>query len=46
MINQIENLIIKSKKKIKFGSEHKNKKESVISNKPTFNNFNNKNKNS
>ena len=45
MINQIEDLIIKSKKKIKFGSEHKNKKESVISNKPTFNNFTNKFKN-
>ena len=45
MMNQIEDLIMKSKKNIKFGSEHKNKKSSIISNKPVFNNCNNKNKN-
>ena len=45
MMNQIEDLIMKSKKNIKFGSEHKNKKTSIISNKPAFNNCNNKNKN-
>ena len=45
MMNQIEDLIMKSKKNIKFGSEHKNKKGSIISNKPVFNNCNNKNKN-
>ena len=45
MINQIEDLIMKSKKNIKFGSEHKNKIGSIISNKPAFNNCNNKSKN-
>ena len=45
MMNQIEDLIMKSKKNIKFGSEHKSKKGSIISNKPAFNNCNNKNKN-
>ena len=45
MMNQIEDLIMKSKKNIKFGSEHKNKIGSIISNKPVFNNCNNKNKN-
>jgi len=45
MMNQIEDLIMKSKKNNKFGSEHKNKKGSIISNKPAFNNCNNKNKN-
>ena len=38
MISQIEDLILKSKKNNKFGSEHKNKIGTVISNKPTFNN--------
>ena len=45
MINQIEDLIMKAKKNIKFGSDHKNKKGSIISNKPAFNNCNNKSKN-
>ena len=45
MINQIEDLIMKSKKNIKFGSEHKNKIGTIISNKPAFNNCNNKSKN-
>ena len=45
MINQIEDLIMKSKKSIKFGSEQKNKIGVVISNKPAFNNCNNKSKN-
>ena len=45
MINQIEDLIMKSKKHVKFGSEHKNKISTVINNKPTFNNCNNKSKN-
>ena len=45
MMNQIEDLIMKSKKNIKFGSEHKNKICSIISNKPVFNNCNNKSKN-
>jgi hypothetical protein len=45
MINQIEDLIMKSKKNIKFGSDHKNKIGSIISNKPVFNNCNNKSKN-
>ena len=45
MINQIEDLIMKSKKHIKFGSEHKNKISTVINNKPAFNNCNNKSKN-
>ena len=44
MINQIEDLIMKSKK-IKFGSEQKNKIGVAISNKPAFNNCNNKSKN-
>ena len=45
MMNQIEDLIMKTKKHIKFGSEHQNKISAVISNKPTFNNCNNKSKN-
>ena len=45
MMNQIEDLIMKTKKHVKFGSEHKNKIGAVISNKPTFNNCNNKSKN-
>ena len=45
MINQIEDLIMKSKKNIKFGSEQKNKIGGTISNKPVFNNCNNKSKN-
>ena len=45
MINQIEDLIMKSKKNIKFGSEHKNKIGPIKSNKPSFNNCNNKSKN-
>ena len=45
MMNQIEDLIMKSKKHVKFGSEHKNKITTVISNKPAFNNCNNKSKN-
>ena len=44
MISQIEDLILKSKKNNKFGSEHKNKIGTIISNKPVFNNYN-KNKN-
>ena len=45
MMNQIEDLIMKTKKHVKFGSEHKNKIGTTISNKPTFNNCNNKTKN-
>ena len=45
MMNQIEDLIMKTKKHVKFGSEHKNKIGTSISNKPTFNNCNNKTKN-
>ena len=45
MISQIEDLILKSKKNIKFGSDHKNKTGTIISNKPVFNNCNNKSKN-
>ena len=45
MINQIEDLIMKSKKNIKFGSEQKNKIGTTVSNKPAFNNCNNKSKN-
>ena len=45
MMNQIEDLIMKTKKHVKFGSEHKNKIGTIISNKPTFNNCNNKTKN-
>ena len=45
MMNQIEDLIMKSKKNIKFGSEQKNKMGTAISNKPVFNNCNNKSKN-
>ncbi len=45
MMNQIEDLIMKTKKHVKFGSEHKNKIGAVISNKPAFNNCNNKSKN-
>ena len=45
MMNQIEDLIMKTKKHLKFGSEHKNKIGTVISNKPAFNNCNNKSKN-
>ena len=44
MMNQIEDLIMKTKKHVKFGSEHKNKIGTTISNKPTFNNCNNKTK--
>ena len=45
MMNQIEDLIMKTKKHVKFGSEYKNKIGTVISNKPAFNNCNNKSKN-
>ena len=45
VVNQIEDLIMKTKKQVKFGSEHKNKIGAVISNKPAFNNCNNKSKN-
>ena len=45
MMNQIEDLIMKTKKHVKFGSEHKNKIGAVISNKPAFNNCNNRSKN-
>ena len=45
MMNQIEDLIMKTKKHVKFGSEHKSKIGTTISNKPTFNNCNNKTKN-
>jgi hypothetical protein len=45
MMNQIEDLIMKTKKHVKFGSEYKNKIGAVISNKPAFNNCNNKSKN-
>ena len=45
MISQIEDLILRSKKNIKFGSDHKNKTGTIISNKPVFNNCNNKSKN-
>ncbi len=45
IMNQIEDLIMKTKKHVKFGSEHKNKVGTIISNKPVFNNCNNKSKN-
>ena len=45
IMNQIEDLIMKTKKHVKFGSEHKNKIGAIISNKPVFNNCNNKSKN-
>ena len=43
MMNQIEDLIMKSKKNIKFGNEYKI--GSLMANKPSFNNCNNKSKN-